>query len=145
MQLRGEALKSAYGLRITIRSYGHVMRTVAHIDPRGVRVYQFQTWVFRLQSSREFLPGLSVSPQFLIRPHLCSPRWEMRIRFGPVTNGLRNSPTGSKNSLQRGPCHQTSDRQYRSHAYRRARSAMSYIGLSLPNRILGSHWQIGKL
>jgi hypothetical protein len=22
---------------------------------------------------------------------------EMRIRFGPVTNGLKNSPTGSKN------------------------------------------------
>src|ERR1700747_2965146 len=41
MQLRGEALKSAHGLRITIRSYGHVMRTVAHIDSRGVRVYHF--------------------------------------------------------------------------------------------------------
>src|SRR6185369_5482595 len=97
MQLRGETLKSAHGLRITIRSYCHVMRTVAHIDPRGVRVNHFQTWVFRLQPPCEFLPGLSVSPQLFLRPHLCSPRWKMRIRFGPVTNGLRNSPTGSKN------------------------------------------------
>jgi len=121
------------------------MRTVAHIDSRGVRVYHLQTWVFRLQRPREFLPGLSVSPQLIIRPHLCSPRWEMRIQCGPVTNGLRNSPTGSKNSLQRGPCHQTSDRQCRSHAYRRTRSTMSFSGLSLPNGIPASHWQRGYL
>src|SRR6516165_5406632 len=69
----------------------------------------------------------------------------MRIPFGPVTNGLGNSPTGSKDRLQRGPRHHTSDRQYRSHAYRRARSAMSFSGLSLPNRIPGSHWQRGHL
>src|SRR5215469_16569433 len=96
MQVRGEALESAYRLGITIRSYGRVMCTVSHIDSRSVRVYHFQTWVVRLQPPREFLPGLSVSPQLFICPHLCSPRWEMRIRFGPVTNGLRNSPTGSK-------------------------------------------------
>jgi len=62
-----------------------------------------------------------------------------------VTNGLRKLSNGVKGPLQRGPCHQTRDRQYRSHAYRRARSAISHIGLSLPNRIPGSHWQRGKL
>jgi len=70
---------------------------------------------------------------------------EIGIRFGPVTNGLQKLPNGVKGPLQQGPCHQTTDRQYRSHANRRARSAMSDIGLSLPNRILGSHWQTGKL
>jgi hypothetical protein len=35
--------------------------------------------------------------------------------------------------------HETSDRRYRSHPNRRARSAMSYIGLSVPNRIPGLH------
>jgi len=57
MQIRDEALESSHWLRITIRSYGHVMRTVAHIDSRGVRMQHFQTWVFRLQPSRESLPG----------------------------------------------------------------------------------------
>ncbi len=59
--------------------------------------------------------------------------------------GLKNSPTGAKGPLQQGPCHQTSDRQYRSHAYRRARSAMSYIGLSLPNRIPDQNCKSGEL
>jgi hypothetical protein len=49
-------------------------------------------------------------------------------RFKKLSNGV-------KEPLPRGPCHQTSDRQYRSHANRRARGAISYIGLSLPNRI----------
>src|SRR5215469_612353 len=97
MQIRGEALEPSYRLRITIRPYGHVMRTVAHIDSRGVRMYHLQTWVFRLQPSCQLLPDLSVSPHPFIRSHLCSPRWKMRIRPGPVTNGLENSPTGSKN------------------------------------------------
>jgi len=35
-----------------------------------------------------------------------------------------------KGPLQRSPCRQTSDRQYRSHAYRRARSAMSLAALA---------------
>jgi hypothetical protein len=51
-----------------------IMRTVAHIDSRGVWMNHFQTWVFRLQPSCEPLPGLSVSPQLFLRPHLCSPR-----------------------------------------------------------------------
>ena len=59
-------------------------------------------------------------------------------RFKKLSNGVEGS-------LQRDPCHQTRDRQYRSHAYRRARSAISLSGLSLPNRIRGSHWQSGKL
>ena len=46
-----------------------------------------------------------------------------------MTSGLRTS-NGDKGPLQRGPCYQTRDRQYRSHAYCRARSAMSYIGLN---------------
>ena len=46
MQIRGEALESSHQLRITIRSYRRVMRTVAHVDSRGVRMHHFQTWVF---------------------------------------------------------------------------------------------------
>jgi hypothetical protein len=91
MQLRGEALKSAHGLGITIRSYFHVMRTVAHFDSRGVRVYHFQSWVFRLQSPREFLPGLSVSPQLFYPSSslLSSVGNEDSVR--QVTNGLRKT------------------------------------------------------
>jgi hypothetical protein len=77
-------------------AYGHIVCTVAHIDSRSVRMHHLQTWVFRLQPPREFLPGLSVSSQLLIRPHLCSPRWKMRIRFGPVTNGLRTLQRGQR-------------------------------------------------
>jgi hypothetical protein len=44
-------------------------------------------------------------------------------RFKKLSNGV-------KGLLQRGPCHQTSDRQYRSHADCRARSAISVVGLS---------------
>src|ERR1044071_6496876 len=97
MQIRGEALESAHWLPITIRSHSHIMRTIAYVDSRGVRMDHLQTWIHRLQPPCEFLPGLTISPQLFVRPHLCSPRWEMRIRFGPVTNGLKNSPTGSKN------------------------------------------------
>src|SRR5215470_5043748 len=96
MQICGEALESAHWLRIAIRPYRHVMRTVAHIDSRSVRMDYLQTWVLRLQPPCEFLPGLAISPKLFVCPHLCSPRWEMRIRFGPVTNGLKNSPTRSK-------------------------------------------------
>jgi hypothetical protein len=52
-------------------------RTVAHIDSRGVRMHRLQTWVFRLQPSREFLPGLSVSPQLfsVLIPVLLDGKW----------------------------------------------------------------------
>jgi len=53
-------------------------------------------------------------------------------RFKKLSNGVKELQPW-------GPCHHTSDRQYRSHAYRRARSAMSFSGLSLPNRILKPH------
>ena len=96
MQIRGEALESAHWLRITIRSHGHIMCTVAYVDSRSVRMDYLQTWVLRLQPPCEFLPSSTISPKLFVCPHLCSPRWEMRIRFGPVTNGLKNSPTGSK-------------------------------------------------
>ena len=48
-------------------------------------------------------------------------------------------------SSMRALVYHTSDRHYRSHAYRRTRSAMSYIGHSLPNRIPVSHWQRWEL
>src|ERR1700682_4261132 len=48
---------------------------------------------------------------------------EIGIRFDPVTNGLRKLSNGVEGLLRSGPCHQSSDRQYRSLANRRARSA----------------------
>jgi len=59
-------------------------------------------------------------------------------RFKKLSNGV-------KRPLPLGPCHHTRDRQYRSHANRRARSAMSYIGLSLPNRIPNQNCKNGEL
>src|ERR1700752_1070286 len=60
----------------------------------------------------------------------------MEIRFGPVTKGLENPPTGSKGRHIDCPCHYVSDRQYRSHAFYRAQRHQWEVGLSSPNRIL---------
>ena len=60
---------------------------------------------------------------------------KLGMGFGPVTNGLEVSPTGSKDSQIRGPCHHASDRRYRSHVYLRAHGANEGLGYSLPNRI----------
>ena len=73
------------------------MRTIAHIDSWGVGMDYPQTRVLRLQPSRQFFLRFSISPQPLIRVHLYAPETEIGIRLGLVTNGLRNSPTGSKN------------------------------------------------
>jgi hypothetical protein len=61
---------------------------------------------------------------------------QIRIEFGPVTKGLRISPTGSKRRSGDRICHHTSDRQYRSHAFNRAKMRQLRLGLSLPNRSL---------
>jgi hypothetical protein len=53
------------------------MRTVAHIDSRGMWVDHFQTRVLRLQPPRQFLLRLSVSPKLFVRPHPRSPWWEL--------------------------------------------------------------------
>jgi len=50
----------------------------------------------------------------------------------PVDERLKKLSNEVKGPLHPGPCHQTSYRPYRSHAYRQARSAISHIGLSLP-------------
>jgi hypothetical protein len=59
-----------------------------------------------------------------------------------VSNGLKASQKGRYiQALATRP----SDRQYRSHANRRGRSSISHFGLSLPNRIPGSHFQRANL
>ena len=63
----------------------------------------------------------------------------------PVDERLKKLSNGVKGPLHPGPCHQTSYRPYRSHAYRQARSAISHIGLSLPNRILDPNYKGGEL
>jgi hypothetical protein len=73
--------------RLIYNLHRDVMRAVPHINPRGVRMNHLQAWVLRLQSSRPFLSLLPVSPQLLACRHQSSPRWKIRIRFGPVTIG----------------------------------------------------------
>src|SRR5215467_4111091 len=96
MQICGEALESAYWLQIAVRSDGNVMRFVAHIDPRSAGMDYLQPGILRSQPPRELLPLLAIPPQLLVYRHLGSPWWDMETRFGPVTNGLEISPTGSK-------------------------------------------------
>jgi len=45
MQVRGKTLKPAYGFWISIRSHGHVVSAVPHIDPCGMRMNYLQTGV----------------------------------------------------------------------------------------------------
>ena len=95
MKIGREALEPAHRLWITVWPHRHVMRIIAHIDSRGVGMDHFQTRILRLQPPRSFLPQLAIPPQLFVCPHPCL-LGRNRIRFGPVTNGLRNSPTGSK-------------------------------------------------
>jgi hypothetical protein len=45
MEIGCEALEPAHRFRITVRSHRHVMRTITHIDSRGVWMDHFQTRV----------------------------------------------------------------------------------------------------
>ena len=141
MKIGGEALEPAHRLWITVWAHRHVVCAIAHIDSRRVSVDHLQTDCNRRASScltfRFRQSVLSVLIPVLLGENSGSVR-PGDERFKKLSNWV-NGP------LQRGPCHQTSDRQFRSHAYRRARSAISVSGLSLPNRIPGSHWQRGKL
>lgn len=90
--------------------------------------YSYRQWALTVPGlSMEKIPRDSV----LISVLLCGN--DDRIR--PGDERFKRLSNGVKEPVEQGPCHQTSDRQYRNHAYRRARSAMSVCGLSLPNRI----------
>jgi hypothetical protein len=80
-----------------VRSAPYVDKGAEFIDSSGLRMDHLQTWIFGLQPSREFLPGLSSFAKTFYPPSSLFSSMEMRIRLGPVTNGLKNSPTGSKN------------------------------------------------
>jgi hypothetical protein len=65
-------------------------------------------------------------------------------RFGPVTQGLKISPTGSNPSRIDGICHQTSDRQYRSHALIPGKKHQWEVGLSCRTRSAPSLPEVAK-
>ena len=111
----GEALKPAHGCGSQSGRTRHIVGTIVHIDSRGVWMDYLQARVFRLQPPSQFLPCFAIPPQLFVRLHPSSPWW-------------------NRDSVR--PGDQSSHRQYRGHAYRRARSSISHFGLSLPNRIL---------
>ena len=121
MKIRGETLKSSHRLWVAVRSYCNVVSTVTNINPCSMRMDHLQTRILRLQTSRPFLSLFPISPRLVICCHSCLLTGN-GIRFGPVTIGLKISPTGSKEHLCDGPSHHASDRQYRGHAQMRARS-----------------------
>src|SRR5262247_3645327 len=128
VQVRRETLEAAYRFRIAIRPYGNVVRAIAHVDPRRVWMDDLQTWVFGLQSSRLFLSLLPVPPQLLVCHHpLLIERWDP-VR--PGDDGLRNFQRGQRTIGIDGPCHHASDRQYRSHAFIRARGTSGESALA---------------
>src|SRR6516165_742908 len=121
MKIRGETLKSSHRLWVAVRYYCNVVSTVTNINPCSMRMDHVQTRILRLQTSRPFLSLFPISPRLVICCHSCLLTGN-GIRFGPVTIGLKISPTGSKEHLCDGPSHHASDRQYRGHAQMRARS-----------------------
>src|SRR6516164_1375474 len=69
IQVSGKTLKPPHGFWISIRSHRDIMDAVAHINPRGMRMDDLQTWVLGLQSSRPLLSLFAVSPQLLACRH----------------------------------------------------------------------------
>ena len=83
MQVRGETLEPAHGLRISIRPNRHVMRVVSHVDPRGVGVEHLETWVLGSQLAGQLFPSLSV--------HQWVPCW---CHVGPPLGGSDQARPG---------------------------------------------------
>jgi len=94
------------------------MRSIAHIDPRGVCMDHLQTGS-PIATAARVPSSLSISPQHLV-VLISVLLGGNEDRFGPVTNGKKTLQRGQR-ALQRVLATRLVHRQYRSHAYRRAR------------------------
>ena len=62
MEIRGKAVKPSHRLGIALGSDGDVVRAVADVNPRGVRMHHLEAGIGRLQTTGEFFPLLPIEP-----------------------------------------------------------------------------------
>src|SRR6266850_2752241 len=93
MQIGGEALEPTNRVRISIGADGHVMRTIADIDPGSVRMHDVQSGVLGPQPSGQFLALLAIQFTRACRHHVDPPRVS-QTRCGPVCDGYLSLSNG---------------------------------------------------